>query len=131
MDFSDDDEVPERDIRELNAMGWARQTFGNTDRNVMSKMLKLLFDDFYIKRVSTDRVDNIYTPREMTPEQIEWLENWQAWERAPSNPPPWPETKSDEFNDDGGRRQSSQYAKRGIWDSLVDFLRLGRLTSTR
>lgn len=49
MDFSDDDEVPERDIRELNAMGWARQTFGNTDRNVMSKMLKLLFDDFYIK----------------------------------------------------------------------------------
>ncbi|TLD19168.1 hypothetical protein PspLS_09847 [Pyricularia sp. CBS 133598] len=132
MDFSDDEDLyPERDIGELLNMGWTFRTFSGTNRFYMSRMLKLLFDDFHIQAVRIDRVDNIYTPREMTPEQIKWLNNWQEWGDAPSNPPPWPESNSDEFKDDGGRRQSSHGEKKGIFGSLIDLFMSRRLTITK
>ncbi|KAI6267221.1 hypothetical protein ACKVWC_001375 [Pyricularia oryzae] len=85
MDFSDDDDLfPERDIGELNEMGWTYRTFGDTNRYYTTQMLRLLFDDFHIQTVSIYSVENVYTPREMTPEQIEWLKNWRAWELCPS-----------------------------------------------
>lgn len=50
MDFSDDDDLfPERDIGELNEMGWTYRTFGDTNRYYTTQMLRLLFDDFHIQ----------------------------------------------------------------------------------
>ncbi|TLS25881.1 hypothetical protein PpBr36_07888 [Pyricularia pennisetigena] len=124
MDSSDEDDFRPRNIAELNRMGWARVTFIDTDSRVVRQMLKLLFNDFYIKRISIAHppADNIYTPLPMTPEQLEWLENWKAWEISPSEPPPWPETKLEEFSDYGGRRQASHCGKRSIFGSLFDFV---------
>ncbi|EHA57668.1 hypothetical protein MGG_05421 [Pyricularia oryzae 70-15] len=132
MDFSDDDDLfPERDIGELNEMGWTYRTFGDTNRYYTTQMLRLLFDDFHIQTVSIYSVDNVYTPREMTPEQIEWLKNWRAWELCPSDPPPWPDRKSDDFKDEGGHRQSLHCERKGIFGTLLDFCLPRRLTGSK
>ncbi|KAI6268141.1 hypothetical protein MCOR27_010284 [Pyricularia oryzae] len=143
MDHSDDDEVQERDVTQLTEMGWTVRTFpGLNDSYTMTQMLHVLFNDFYMDHIPPNTVVDIYTPREMTPEQIEWLSNWQAWLLAPSDPPSWPEAhsssaslsrpgKREEFSDDGGVRHSFHGGRKGIFGTLIDFFMPRRLTTTR